>query len=267
MNVRCVVIMVVMGAASLAAKNSSLELAIREAMLQEKGTCCFIDSASGDAAVSDSAFAATRYTPCSTFKIWNTLIGAECGLIALPDDTFYRWDGVPRFLPAWNRNQTFREAFVVSCVPAFQNMARTIGNKSMKRWIDSISYGNRDISSGVDDFWLPREGKKSIMISPLEQAQLIRKLIRGELPFSESSRALLYEVMRFRTGSSGTAYGKTGSGTMMVESSKESAGWFVGYVTGKRGTYSFACFLYGENRSGKDAKSVVENVLVKAGLL
>lgn len=258
--------MLVAAAVSPNAKTALLEKAIHEAMSQEHGACVFIDSATGSVFTSDSVEAVCRHTPCSSFKIWNTLIGAECGLISSADNAFYVWDSIPRFLPAWNRDQTFREAFGVSCVPAFQNMARIIGKERMQQWIESIGYGDRDISSGIDDFWLPRDGKKSILISPLEQAGLVRKLIRGELPFSDTSRALLNEVMRFKTGSHGIAYGKTGSGTMIIGSGRERVGWFVGYVTSKKGTHSFACFVHGKNRSGSDARAVVETVLVKAGL-
>ncbi len=111
-----------------------------------------------------------------------------------------------------NRDQTLKEAFQSFCVPAFQNLATKIGVAAMQQWIDTIAFGDRDISSGIDDFWLSREGKKSIRISPLEQARLISRLVNGEAPFSEKARAILKEVMLVRKTETGAFYGKTGSG-------------------------------------------------------
>ncbi|MDD4203237.1 MAG: penicillin binding protein transpeptidase domain-containing protein, partial [Candidatus Omnitrophica bacterium] len=36
-------------------------------------------------------FSARRLSPCSTFKIYNTLIGLELGLIEGPDVPWYKW--------------------------------------------------------------------------------------------------------------------------------------------------------------------------------
>lgn len=34
-----------------------------------------------------------KLPPCSTFKIWNTAIGLELGLVSDPDAPFWNWDG------------------------------------------------------------------------------------------------------------------------------------------------------------------------------
>ncbi|HMA65268.1 MAG TPA: penicillin-binding transpeptidase domain-containing protein, partial [Chitinispirillaceae bacterium] len=182
-------------------------------------------------------------------------------------DSFYRWDSIPRSIPSWNRNLTLKESFQVSCVPAYQLLAGAIGYERMKKWISSIDYGDKDISSGVDDFWLPREGKKSIKISPLEQAQLIRKLVNGELTFNQQSKSILREIMVIETTTEGVFYGKTGSGVNQDSNVEQSLGWFVGYVTSKDQNYSFACLIKGINVSGKDSKGIIESILKKSGLL
>ena len=246
---------------------ATLEKSIHEAMADRNGTCVFVDCKSGVVIASDTAKASDRRTPCSTFKIWNTLIGLECRLVSAPDELFYRWDGETRFLPAWNKDQTLKEAFQASCVPPFQILAGKIGNENMQKWIDTIGYGDRDISSGIEDFWLPREGNKSILISPKEQALLIKKLVNGELPFSGNSRTVLKEVMMINKTSKGTFYGKTGTGTEIDGSEKENIGWFVGYVTSGNKTYSFACLVKGMDLSGKDSRGIIEAVLIKNNLL
>lgn len=240
---------------------------IKEVITSKDVACVFINCKSGEIITPDSVSIKTRYTPCSTFKVWNTLIGAEYQIIRSSTDSFYTWDSIPRSLPAWNMNLTLKEAFQVSCVPAYQLLARKIGNERMKKWIMMLNYGDMDISSGIDDFWLPREGKKSIKISPLEQAQLIKKLVTGELAFSQQSQNILKEVMVIETTSKGVYYGKTGSGVNLDSNKEQSLGWFVGYVTSKDQNYSFACLIKGVNVSGKDSKGIIESILRKSELL
>jgi beta-lactamase class D len=254
-------------ATSLSAQAPDLQETIRDTMEARGGTCVFVDCASGDILRSNPVSASVRLTPCSTFKIWNTLIGVECGAISSPDQPFYTWDGEERSIAEWNKDQTLKEAFRVSCVPAFQELARKIGPVNMEKWLDTIAYGSRDISSGIDDFWLPRAGKKSIQISPEEQALLLRKLLTGSLPFSEKAIGLLKQVMLVKETKNGKFYGKTGSGTVSDAKEKQDIGWFVGFIESSDQTYTFACVLKGRGMMGKNAREVVEGILVKHGML
>lgn len=65
---------------------------------------------------------------------------------------------------------------VAPCVPAFQALARQIGPERMQSWIAKLGYGDRDTSAGIDVFWLPAKGRNTILISPVEQAQLMHRL-------------------------------------------------------------------------------------------
>ena len=212
----------------------------------------------------DTVRAAQRLAPCSTFKIYNTLIGLELGLLKGPDEPWYTWDGVHRNYDAWNRNLTLREAFRVSAVPAYQILARQIGPERMKTYIERIGYGSRDISAGIDVFWLGRPGRETIVISADEQVELLNKLLDGKLPFSEQNVAILRDVMQVAKTEKGVFYGKTGSGT----SAAGELGWFVGFVESRGEVYVFACNITGgENPSGAVAREIVERVLRAKGLL
>jgi beta-lactamase class D len=70
---------------------------------------------------------------------------------------------------------------------------------------------------------------------------------------------------RTREADRGTLFGKTGSGTDNRGTSV--LGWFVGYVESKGRSYAFACAVSGDNIMGKDARTIVECVLEKQGLL
>lgn len=241
------------------------ESVVSNAFAGRAGAFIIIDCASG--AISDfrPTSASERLAPCSTFKIWNTLIGLENGAISFAEEDFYRWDGETRAIPEWNKNLTLKEAFQASCVPAFQNLARQIGSKSMQSCIDRIAYGDRDISAGIDVFWLPAPGRKTLLVTPREQASLMCKLVSGKLPFAEKSRAVLKNVMTIKKTEHGVLYGKTGSSA--DGTGKYTLGWFVGYVESNGKTFAFACTAKGVNVMGKDARAIVESVLERQGFL
>lgn len=254
--------------ATLAARGAAFPLSeadVRAALESRDATLVMIDSASGVASVVGPDLATTPLPPCSTFKIWNTLIGTECGVAPAPHAPFYTWDKVAREYPDWNRDLTLREAFQVSCVPAFQALARRIGPDRMRAWIDRIGYGDRDVSAGPDVFWLPAPGRRTVLITPREQAELIRRLIRRELPFSETSCAALREVMLVHRTPRGTLYGKTGTGRLDTEPRR--LGWFVGWIERDGSRIAFAAAVRGDDITGKDVRARVERLLTRQGWL
>ncbi len=203
--------------------------------------------------------------PCSTFKIYNGLIGLETGIIKSVDAPFYKWDKVVRPMEDWNKDLTFADAFRVSCVPAFQELARKIGPKRMTSYLTKIKYGNADLSKGVDSFWLPEQGKSPILISANQQVELLDQLLHGKLPFSSKNSALMKDVMKVATSAKGTIYGKTG--TAFSASNTPEMGWFVGFANTQEKDYIFACLLKkGENASGKTAKEISLLILRDLGI-
>ncbi len=240
---------------------------VDKSLLNDYGTAFVLHNCFSDKTISaDTLRGAKRLAPCSTFKIYNTLIGLELGLIGGPDEPWYTWDGIQRDYEAWNRDLALREAFRVSAVPAYRELARQIGSARMQTYIDKIGYGTRNISSGVDTFWLPREGRASITISADGQVALLDKLLAGKLPFSEKNVSILRDVMKVEETPKGTLYGKTGSG--MDAEGQWNLGWFVGFVESGGEVYVFACNITGEeNPSGKVAREVVKRVLTERGLL
>jgi beta-lactamase class D len=236
---------------------------LKQSFGNRHGCFIMIRCADGQSVEFNSAACDEKHPPCSTFKIWNTLIGLENGLIEQPDALFYKWDGQKRFIPDWNKDLTLREAFRVSCVPAFQDLARRIGSERMQNWLDKINYGDRDISAGIDVFWLSSSTRKTILITPREQVMLLRKLLMGELPFSAKSRAVLEDIMLVKKLEHGNLYGKTGSG--VDKSGQYELGWFVGYLRVNGDAYVFASVLRGPKLSGKEARETVESIVTNAG--
>ncbi len=78
-----------------------------------------------------SRYRDSSYTPASTFKIVNSLIGIQTGVIK-DENMVIKWDGVKRWNEDWNKDLTMKEAFAVSAVPYYQEVARRIGRENMK---------------------------------------------------------------------------------------------------------------------------------------
>ena len=236
-----------------------------------EGAFVWRDCATGEETVFAEATADKAFGPCSTFKIWNSLIGLEEGILAEPDDMFWQWDGEERSFAAWNEDQTWRSAFAASCVPAFQELARKIGAERMQVWLEKLDYGNKDQGGRPDGFWLPRAGQTTIMITPREQARMVCRMINGDLPVKAESVAKLTEVMKLAETKRGTLYGKTGSGLRGGPDGPKSdvdfdMGWLVGFVASGGKKYAYACLVLGDGLTGKDARRVVEAALGSAGL-
>jgi len=260
--------------ASLHARSANFPLntnSVAEVFKDKQGVFVLTDTQTGESYVSDPALAREAFGPCSTFKIWNTLIGLEEGILKSPDEPFWKWDGEKRSFPDWNRDLTLREAFQASCVPAFQALARKIGSDRMQAWLDKLGYGNKDMCGRPDAFWLPRAGHKTIMITPREQAHLINKLIMGKLPVRKESVDTLLDIMRLESSARSTLYGKTGSGLRAAKEGPSAdgdfdMGWLVGVLDCGGHKYSYACLVLGPGLGGKDARAAVLKVFRDSGM-
>ncbi len=162
-----------------------------------------------------------RTLPASTFKIFNSLVALETG-IAPDDNLLIKWDGVTRFKPEWNKDLTLREAFKVSAVWYFQEIARRIGLPTMQRYLDTAQYGNKTISR-IDQFWLDN----SLQISPDEQVGLLKKIYFYELPFSERTQRIVKSMMLWEDSTKYRLYYKTGWGNLTATTDVL---WVVGFT-------------------------------------
>jgi beta-lactamase class D len=201
---------------------------------------------------------AQRFSPCSTFKIPNSLIGLETGVVRDLDHVL-RWDGQSRDRDVLNRDATLRSAVRDSVVWYFQELARGVGQRRMQRFVDRISYGNRDLSGGLTSFWL----ESSLRISADEQVEFLRRLMRNDLPFSKRTQELGRAVIVLGD-EAGTVYrGKTGSGRTPGDGG---LGWFVGAVTGPKADVVFACNAEGPSIFGPQARKIAEAILAERQL-
>ena len=162
--------------------------------------------------------------PASTFKIPNSVIALETGVVGDPDKDIFKWDGVVRSIEAWNRDHTMRTAIAASAVPVYQEIARRIGPERMQKYVDLFDYGNRDIGGGIDQFWLTG----NLRIDPVQQIDFVDRLRRGVLPVSKRSQELVRDILPVTQ--SGDAVIRAKSGLLGAELGKPSLGWMVGWA-------------------------------------
>jgi beta-lactamase class D len=176
------------------------------------------------------------FLPASTFKILNSLIALETGVIA-DEIAVLTWDGIPRTLAEWNRDLNMKEAFKVSAVWLYQVLARRIGYEQMKEWVEKAGYGNQKIGSkdDIDTFWLAGE----VQITPQQQIDFLRRLYNNELPFSERSLAIVKDIMVMEQTPEYTIRAKTGW-LGFNDNEMQQIGWYVGYLEKGDNVYFFS---------------------------
>lgn len=122
----------------------------------------------------------------------------------------------------------------------------------MEEWVQKISYGNQDISGGIDQFWL----SSSLKISPIEQADFMKSLYKENLPFDKDTMKTVKRMMIQTEGDNFTLYGKTGRGSNL--------GWYVGFIETNDRNYVFVTNISG---TSADAKSIIMGILKKYHLM
>ncbi|WP_300261583.1 class D beta-lactamase [Bradyrhizobium sp.] len=171
---------------------------------------------------SDRERSGERRLPASTFKIPNSLIALEIGVVTDPDKDVFPWDGVQREIEAWNKDHTLRSAIAVSAVPVYQEIARRIGEERMQHFVDLFDYGNRDIGGGIDQFWL----SGNLRIDPVEQIDFVDRLRRRALPISKRSQELVCDILPVSNAGSSVIRAKSG----LTGREQGSLGWMVGWA-------------------------------------
>ncbi|MGN6617250.1 MAG: class D beta-lactamase [Ilyomonas sp.] len=179
----------------------------------------------------------SAYTPASTFKILNSLIGLQTGKIT-SEKMVIKWDGIKREISNWNQDLTMTQAFKYSAVPYYQEVARRIGRDTMQHWLDTIHYGNAKIGDRIDSFWLDN----SLKLTADEQLGFIKKLYFEQLPFEKRPQNIVKEVMLQESNSNYKLSYKTGWG---FRENGNAIGWVVGWIEENRHPYLFVLNVEG----------------------
>jgi len=170
--------------------------------------------------------------PASTFKIPNSIIALESGIVE-NDSAIFKWNGEKRFLKVWEQDLIFRDAFRFSCVPCYQELARKIGDERMNKYLTSLDYGNMRVDSiNIDVFWLEGDSR----ISQFQQIDFLKRFYSSKLPISERTKIIMKSMIKIEERNQYKLSGKTG----LSVTNKIYNGWFVGYIESESKAYFFA---------------------------
>src|SRR5690606_31944241 len=114
--------------------------------------------------------------------------------------------GKPQFMKSWEKDMGLREAIALSNVPIYQELARRIGLERMREQVAKLNYGNGEIGSTVDNFWLVGP----LRISAVEQVEFLARLASQSLPAPKEHQLSVREIVRLEQKDGATLYGKTG---------------------------------------------------------
>ncbi len=207
------------------------------------GTFVLYDVSKDTLTVVGATRAGTRFIPASTFKVANSLIALDLGVVT-DEDEVVPYGGKPQPFKAWEKDMSLREAIRVSNVPVFQEVARRVGLGQYQRYLEVLAYGNQQTGTDVEHFWL----KGPLEISALEQVRFLASLAQETLPISSKSQKAVRDILRTDHSGQSTLYAKSG----WTNTPSPDLGWYVGWVERSDELYVFALNIDIHSRS--DAK-------------
>ncbi|MDP4263460.1 MAG: penicillin-binding transpeptidase domain-containing protein [Bacteroidota bacterium] len=225
---------------SCSPNNVDIDNSLKKYFDENKVNGCFalMDNGTGKFTIYNlSRYRDSSYLPASTFKIVNSLIGLQTGKIT-NDSMVIKWDGVVRRVADWNKDLTMYEAFRVSAVPYYQEVARRIGKDTMQLWLDSLRYGAKSekekfvIRSAIDSFWLDN----TLKMTPDQELGLVKQLYFDQLPFFKSHQETVKNAMLFEDSINYRLGYKTGWG---FTEQGHALGWIVGWIEENKHPYFF----------------------------
>jgi beta-lactamase class D len=207
--------------------------------------------------------------PCSTFKIANSLIGLDSGLVT--PQTVFKWDHTPQPVKAWETDADMAKAFKNSIVWWYQRLAQSVGHDRYVERLKAFDYGDRDPAGPVQYFWLGPKVGGGLVISTRQQVGFLKRFYAGQLPVKPASAAYVRSIMvdETRTDAKGGRYvmsGKTGSCSSIADGSR-SVGWWVGRLQTPDRDLLFAASLEAADAPpGAEIKQRIKDIFADAGL-
>lgn len=232
------------------------------------GTVVVYDASNRQYAIYNDELAATRRSPCSTFKIISSLTALEHGILE-PEDSTRMWSGEVFWNEDWNKDIDFSEAFHTSCVWYFRQLIDDIGKEMMQEELENLQYGNCDISDwegrlntnnnnrALTGFWI----ESSLMISPKEQTEVMERIFGRHSEYSEKTQTELKRIMLVsEPGSTDISiYGKTGMGKangIVVDA------WYTGFMERTAGNIYF-CVRLGTTEGMNVSSTLAREIAIK----
>ncbi|MGE5436754.1 MAG: penicillin-binding transpeptidase domain-containing protein [Syntrophothermus sp.] len=203
-----------------------------------KGSTTIFDYQNKKWIYTDSSDALKETLPASSFKIINTLIALEEGLIK-DENEVLKWTGdydstLYGSRPEIYKDMSTKEAFQLSSLWVYTGFAKKIGNEKYRKYLKDCGYGNGVIYDSLD-FW----NFGPFGISPKNQIEFLIKLYENKLPFSKRNMEIVKNIMINPEYKDFTIRAKTG----WTRAFGYDTGWWVGYSEKNGKIFFFATRL------------------------
>ena len=219
-------------------------------------------------------FTDSLYSPASTFKIVNSLIGLETGVVADSSSLIQndpeaesRKQGFATGRSECDTILTMAQAFRRSCPNYYRELAQKLGVKTMQHYLDTLGYARKKSKfevtpKNLTQFWLNNELK----VTADEQLGLMKKLYFDQLPFQKRSQRILRGMMLQEETLTYKLGFKTGTTDSNI-TGKE-IGWLVGWIEENKHLFFFTLQVESkEHRDREDRIVLLKEILRKKGFL
>jgi beta-lactamase class D len=225
-----------------------------------QGSFGFFDNGQGHFTIYNlSRFRDSFYQPGASFDILQSLIAIQSGVVK--DDSTDIAAGIT-LGQAFGSPAFRREAFdVFPQYTFFQALAHRIGRDTLKKWVDSLRYGNQQIGPDTTAFWV----NNSLKINADEQLGLLKKLYFDQLPFYPRPQLIVRRMMSGESNSNYQLWYKLAQGT---KEDGHAIGWFMGWVEENKHPYFFVVNLESADPKkdlGAAGLSVARGILQQLG--
>ena len=239
-----------------------------EEIFGERDACYLMTDPQGKVIDSyNERLCSVRRPPCSTYKIPLVAMAFDSGFFKTMS-TSIPWDGKKRSRSSLNQDQTPKSFIDNSVIWISQRITKSLGAAEVQLYAQDFSYGNRDSSGDLSNFWL---SAGSIRISAKEQIDFLRRLWQGKTELSQSSLDLTKKSIAARLSRQDEMiYGKTGTCCIDRDCMRRPGrefGWFVG-VREKKSKTQFFAINFAEKRhfkgyAGPQAKAMAQRLFKK----
>jgi beta-lactamase class D len=183
----------------------------------------------------------SAYQPGETFDIVEALIALQTGAVndensPIYDSASFRDDSATFARVSSHRLlTTLRQSFQADSgygITSFLRISYLIQPDTLKKWIDTLHYGNRDTSKKL---------RMPPTITADQQLGLAKKLYFGQLPFFKRPQEIVRGLMHVESNSNYKLYYKTTSQGITPDG--KAIGWALGWIEENRHPYFFVVNL------------------------
>jgi beta-lactamase class D len=208
---------------------------------QVRGCFALYDNNRGEFTINNKDRYLKRFPPGGTFNLVTALVGLQTGAL-FNEKTLIG-------------SQTMVDALKADSTGYFRAVAARIGRDTLVRWIDTLSYGNKNTSGPVDSLGF----NDSLQVSPDEQMGLVKRMFFHQLAFQQRTQDVVRSAMLRESNAHYALSYVTGTAR---EADGTPVGWVVGWIEESMHPYFFVLNI-DEGMQGEDLSVTGVNLLRK----